>query len=191
MCWDKVMANNEQWLSKAVRSLREDRGLSLRQLAERAGVSESFVSQVERGVANPSVASLRRIAEALGTSIASLFEGPYRTERVVTTSQRRRLMHPKRKWQDFLLTPERTRRLQVILSIIEPGEGSGDEPYQHDSDEECVVVLKGELEFGVGDETYLLNEGDSITFESRLPHWNRNPADVKAEVLWIITPPSY
>jgi transcriptional regulator with XRE-family HTH domain len=186
-----MMGNNEQWLGRAVRRLREDRGLSLKQLAERAGVSESFVSQVERGVANPSVASLRRISDALGASIASLFEGPVRTGRVVAASQRRQLLHPKRKWQDFLLTPEGTKRLQVILSIIESGEGSGDEPYQHGSDEECVVVLKGSLEFGVGDETYLLGEGDSITFESRLPHWNRNPGDVKAEVLWIITPPSY
>ena len=178
-------------LGEAVRRLRVERGFSLRKLADEAGVSESFISQVERGVANPSVASLRRIAEALSTSVAALFEGPPEVPRLMRVADRPRLTHPKRRWKDFLLTPESSKRLQVILSVIEPGSGSGKEPYTHDSDEECVLVLKGELEFGVGRETYMLCEGDSLTFESRTPHWNRNPSDTKTEVLWILTPPSY
>jgi transcriptional regulator with XRE-family HTH domain len=168
------------------------RTLSLKQLAQRAGVSESFLSQVERGVANPSVASLRRLADALETSVGSLFEGPSEDEgRVMRSRDRPRLVHPQRLWEDFLISPRSAKRLQVIQSMIEPGEGSGREPYSHDSDEECVVVLKGSIEFGIGHETYLLEEGDSVLFESRTPHWNRNPGPSKAEVLWIITPPSY
>ena len=178
-------------LGESVRRLREERGFSLKKLADEAGVSESFISQVERGVANPSVASLRRIAEALSTSVAALFEGPPEIPRLMRAADRPRLTHPKRRWKDFLLTPESAKRLQVILSVIEPGSGSGKEPYTHDSDEECVIVLKGELEFGVGQETYMLHEGDSLTFESRIPHWNRNPSATKTEVLWILTPPSY
>ena len=178
-------------LGRKVRELREARGLSLKALADKAEVSESFVSQVERGVANPSVASLRRLAEALDASVGSLFQGPKTAGRVVRSNERGRLTHPTRKWEDFLITPRDARRLQVILSMIEPGEGSGDEAYAHDSDEECVVVLKGSLEFRVGDEEYLLSEGDSLLFESRIPHWNRNPGPSKAEVMWIITPPSY
>jgi transcriptional regulator with XRE-family HTH domain len=184
--------NEESSLGRRVRSLREMRTLSLRQLADRAGVSESFLSQVERGVANPSVASLRRLADALDTSVGSLFEPSSEDEgRVTRSHDRPRLVHPQRRWEDFLITPRSAKRLQVIQSMIEPGEGSGREPYSHDSDEECVVVLKGSIEFGVGDETYLLEEGDSLLFESRTPHWNRNPGPTKAEVLWIITPPSY
>jgi transcriptional regulator with XRE-family HTH domain len=178
-------------LGRKVRDLREAKGLSLRSLASKAGVSESFVSQVERGHANPSVASLRRIAEALDTSVGSLFEERSGRGRVIKAAHRARLVHPQRKWEDFLLTPRDSQRLEVILSLIEPGEGSGDESYSHDSDEECVIVLKGSLEFKVGAERYLLEEGDSLTFESRLPHWNRNPGPSKAEVLWVITPPTY
>ena len=178
-------------LGRKVRDLREARGFSLRTLATKAGVSESFVSQVERGQANPSVASLRRIAEALDTSVGSLFEDRAGGGRVIKAAQRARLVHPQRKWEDSLLTPRDSQRLEVILSEIQPGEGSGDEPYSHDSDEECVIVLKGALEFKVGDERCLLEEGDSLTFESRLPHWNRNPGPSKAEVLWVITPPNY
>jgi len=179
-------------LGRRLRRLRESRDLSMKALATAAGVSESFVSQVERGMANPSVASLRRLAEALETSIGSFFEshggGP---DRLLKASDRARLVHPQRRWEDFILTPRASKKLQVILSVIEAGEGSGEEPYTHDSDEECVIVLKGSLEFRVGEDDYLLEEGDSLVFESRLPHWNRNPGPSKTEVLWIITPPSY
>lgn len=178
-------------LGRKVRALREARGLSLKAVAEAARVSESFVSQVERGVANPSVASLRRLSAALGASVGSLFDGPVTRGRLVRSRDRARLVHPARQWEDFLITPREATRLQVILSVIEPNQGSGDEPYSHESDEECVIVLKGRLEFRVGQDDYLLDEGDSLVFESRTPHWNRNPGPSKAEVLWITTPPSY
>lgn len=178
-------------LGRRIRSLRLSKGISLRAVAEAAGVSESFLSQVERGVASPSVASLRRIAEALGESVGSFFEGPVVPGKVVRVRDRRRLVHPRRHWEDVLLTPPDARRLQVILSTIEAGGGSGHESYSHDSDEECVIVLKGQLEFWVEDERFFLLEGDALVFESRRPHRNRNPGPAKAEVLWVITPPSY
>lgn len=178
-------------LGRRIRTLREEHGRSLREVAEGAEVSESFLSQVERGVASPSVASLRRIAEALGESVASFFAGPSSSGRVVRAGRRRRLVHPSRKWEDVLLTPRESRKLQIILSRIEPGAGSGNEPYSHESDEECVIVLTGRLEFWVEDERFELEEGDSLLFESRRPHRNRNPGPSRAEVLWVITPPSY
>jgi transcriptional regulator with XRE-family HTH domain len=178
-------------LGRRLRALREEKGLSLKRLADAAGVSESFLSQVERGVASPSVASLRRLAVALGESVGSFFEGPTGSGRVVRVGDRRRLVHPQRHWEDVLLTPRESKRLQVILSTIEPEGGSGDEPYTHDSEEECVIVLRGTLEFWVDDDHYLLEEGDSLVFESRRPHRNRNPGPSKAEVLWVITPPGY
>lgn len=178
-------------LGRRIRAVREEHGRSLRQVADRAEVSESFLSQIERGVASPSVATLRRIAEALGESVGSFFAGPFSGGRVVRAGQRRRLVHPRRRWEDVLLTPPESRRLQIILSTIEPGAGSGKEPYAHDSDEECVIVLKGRLEFWVEGERFDLEEGDSLLFESREAHRNRNPGPSKAEVLWVITPPSY
>jgi len=175
-----------------LRRLREERRLPLKEVAARSGLTQSFLSQVERNLTSPSVASLRRIAQALGIPLAALFQGPVLPqERVVRRGERRQFVHPKRQWRDYLLTPNLTGKLQVILSVIEPGGGSGEEPYAHDSDEECVLVLHGRLEFWVGSEGYLLEEGDSIVFESRVPHRNRNPGPEQAEVLWITTPPSY
>jgi transcriptional regulator with XRE-family HTH domain len=185
------MNETELELGGRIRSLREGKGLSLRTVADAAGVSESFLSQIERGVASPSVASLRRVAEALGESVGALFEGPLVPGQVVRVGDRRRLLHPQRRWEDVLLTPASSRRLQIILSTIEAGAGSGAEPYSHDSDEECVIVLRGQLEFWVDEEPHFLEEGDSLLFESRRPHRNRNPGPGKSEVLWVITPPSY
>jgi transcriptional regulator with XRE-family HTH domain len=183
--------SQEVELGARIRAIRERAGRSLRAVAEAAGVSESFLSQVERGVASPSVASLRRVAEALGESVGALFQGPALGGRVVRVADRRRLVHPQRQWEDVLLTPASARRLQVILSTIEAGGGSGDEPYAHGSDEECVIVLAGRLEFWVEDEQHFLEKGDALLFESRRMHRNRNPGPDKAEVLWILTPPSY
>lgn len=181
----------EQELGRRIRTLRESKGLPLRAVAEAAGVSESFLSQVERGVASPSVASLRGIAEALDESIASFFDGSEPVGQLVRVEDRRRLMHPRRQWEDVLLTPQSSRKLQVILSTVQSGAGSGDVPYSHDSDEECVIVLKGRLEFWVDEESFDMNEGDALLFESRRPHRNRNPGPKVAQVLWVITPPSY
>jgi transcriptional regulator with XRE-family HTH domain len=183
--------SEERQLGSRIRSLRERKGLPLRSVADAAGVSESFLSQVERGVASPSVASLRRVAEALGESVGALFEGGEASGRLVRVRDRRRLLHPQRRWEDVLLTPSAARHLQVILSTIEAGAGSGAEPYSHDSDEECVIVLKGNLRFWVDEDPFELEEGDALVFESRRPHRNHNPGPGKAEVLWIITPPSY
>ncbi len=186
------LVGEEPEVGQTIRKLREERHLSLKELAMRAGLTQSFLSQVERNLTSPSVASLRKVAQAFGIPLAALFQGPVTPEdRVVRRSERRQLVHPKRQWRDYLLTPNLTGKLQVIWSVIEPGGGSGDEAYAHDSDEECVLVLRGQLEFWVGADRYLLGEGDSIVFESRIPHRNANPGPGQTEVLWITTPPSY
>jgi len=182
----------EPEVGATIRRLREERHLSLKDVAARSGLTQSFLSQVERSLTSPSVASLRKMAQAFGVSLAALFQGPTTPQdRVVRQSERRQLIHPKRQWRDYLLTPNLTGKLQVILSVIEPGGGSGEEPYAHDSDEECVLVIRGRLQFWVGSDSYLLEEGDSIVFESRIPHRNVNPGPSQTEVLWITTPPSY
>jgi transcriptional regulator with XRE-family HTH domain len=173
------------------RRTREKRGQSLKQIGQATGLTQSFLSQVENNRTSPSVASLRKIAEALGTSIGTFFAGGSPNGRLVRRETRAVLMHPKRRWRDSLLTPTLSGKLQVIFTEIEPGGGSGDEPYSHQSDEECVVLLKGKLDFWVGDEHYRMKTGDSLTFESRIPHKNRNPGPGRAEVLWVMTPPSY
>jgi len=178
-------------LGGSIRSIRIARGVTLRELAALAGVTESFLSQVERGVASPSIASVQRIARALDHSIAELFTEAEPVGRVVRVANRRRVAYPGLGAVDEFLTHSNSSRLQVILSTIEPGGGTGDEGYTHESDEEVVIVLQGRLDLWVGDEHHLLEEGDSITHSSRQPHHNRNPGPGPATVLFCMTPPSF
>jgi len=185
------VVDEELALGERLRSARRARGMTLRALAERAGVTESFLSQVERDVSSPSIASLQRICRALGLSIAQLFDGTPRGGRVVRRGERRRVTYPGLGAVDEFLTSDVRGRLQVILSTIEPGGGTGAEPYAHESDEECVVVLEGTLDLWVGDERFVLREGDAITYPSRVPHRNTNRGDHPARVLFCLTPPSF
>ncbi|HEY6015002.1 MAG TPA: cupin domain-containing protein [Candidatus Limnocylindrales bacterium] len=178
-------------LGARIRTLRQARRLTLRDVSERAGVTESFLSQVEREVTSPSIATVQRIARALDLSIAQLFADEPESGRVVRREARRRIAYPGLKAVDEFLTSNMAGRLQVILSTIEPGGGTGDEPYTHDSDEEVVIVLEGSLDLWVGAEHYRLEAGDALTHSSRIPHRNTNPGPGIARVLFCSTPPSY
>ena len=111
--------------------------------------------------------------------------------RVVRREARRRVAYPGLDAVDEFLTAGHDGRLQVILSTIGLGGGTGDEAYAHDSDEEVVIVLDGSLELWVAEEHYVLREGDTIALDSRLPHRNLNPGKVPARVHFCLTPPSF
>ncbi len=185
------MSSTELQLGPRIRSLRRARSVTLRELAERAGVTESFLSQVEREVTSPSIASVQRIARALDLAIAELFTEEAPHSRIVRRPERRRIAYPGLGAVDEFLTADMSGRIQLILSTIEPGGGTGEEAYAHDSDEEVIVVLAGRLELWVADEHHLLEEGDTIAYSSRLPHRNVNPGDGPAVVLFCVTPPSF
>ena len=166
--------------------------MTMKEIASASDLTESFISQVERDSVNPSVASLLRITSTLGVHIADLFDRAEKpTGRVVRRSQRARLIYPGFASTDALLSPNLEGKLQVIWGESEAGGSSGDQFYTHPGDEECIVVIKGSLEVWVGDEHYVLKEGDAITLESRTPHKWKNAGRGRMEAIWIVTPPSY
>ncbi|HZU13828.1 MAG TPA: cupin domain-containing protein [Chloroflexota bacterium] len=174
-----------------LRGVREGRGLSLSQLSRMCGLTRSFLSQVESNQASPSVASLQKIVSALDMTLGDLFQPPSEPNPVVRKAERRRIHYPGLELEDELLVPGMRGKLQVMHSRVEPHGSSGDEPYVHDADEECVIVLTGALEMDVDGIEYCLDEGDTITFCSRLPHSWRNPLDRTTECIWVITPPGF
>jgi transcriptional regulator with XRE-family HTH domain len=178
-------------VGERLREIRLLRHATLRTIAERAGVSESFLSQVERGRASASVASLRRIADALGVSVADLFDssGPPRP-RVLLRAERPSLsfgvLGTKR-----LLTPRPLRHLEVFVGELDVGGSTGTEPYAHGDSEELLIVLTGTVQLELGRELHELESGDSIDYRSSTPHRVTNLGAESAEVIWIISPPSY
>lgn len=179
-------------VGERLRAIRTLRRVTLRTVADRAGLSESFLSQVERGRANASVASLTRIAAALGVSVADLFEpnGAQARPRVLRRESRPTLTFGEL-GRKFMLTPRPLEHLQVIVGELGPGGSTGEEPYTHGDSEELLVVLAGVVSLQLGAEMFELRAGDSIDYRSSVPHRLSNVGGEAAEVMWIISPPSY
>jgi transcriptional regulator with XRE-family HTH domain len=175
-------------LGARIRHARRVAHLTMTQLAEKAGCSESLVSKIESGQATPSLAMLHRIAVALNTNIATLTEdGPIdspvlrRGERPVISAGGITL--------ERLVLPKRSGLLQANIHIVEPGAAS-DGQIVH-AGEEVGYVLEGRLELTLGDERHEIRAGDSFTFPSQLPHGYRNVGKTVARILWVNTPATF
>jgi transcriptional regulator with XRE-family HTH domain len=201
-------------LGKSIRDKRQKRRLTLEQLSSGTGLSKSFLSQMERGLTEPSISSLKKIAKFFGFSVVNFFpsedvshpDWDYRNSvpenngpvsryiediKTVRADRRKRLSLPGSGIVYDLLTPDMYRQLEVMYMKVNEGETSGDEPMTDPPGEKFALVLKGTLELKLGDETYILNEGDSIYYPTKIPHsWRATEGD-SIEVLWILTPPSF
>ena len=184
-------AATEVDVGERLRAIRQLRRCTLRTVAERSGLSESFLSQVERGRSNASIGSLRRIADAIGVSVADLFEpnGPPRPK-VLRRADRPALTFGVL-GRKLLLTPKPLHQLEVFVGELDPGGSSGPEPYAHGDSEELFVVLNGTVQLELDGELHALEPGDSIDYRSSTPHRISNIGEELAEVMWIISPPSY
>jgi transcriptional regulator with XRE-family HTH domain len=179
-------------VGERLRAIRRLRRATLKTVADRADLSESFLSQVERGRANASVASLKRIAAALGVNVADLFEpnGSTGQPRVLRREARPNLAFGTL-GRKFMLTPRPLENLQVIVGELDTGGSTGEEPYTHGDSEELLVVLTGHVSLQLGADLFELSTGDSIDYRSSTPHRLVNIGSAAAEVMWIISPPSY
>ncbi|PRY70511.1 XRE family transcriptional regulator [Glaciihabitans tibetensis] len=183
---------DEQQLGTYIRELRVKRTMSLRTLAGLSDVSVSFLSQVERGTASPSIASLMRIAKSLDQTIGSLFEHPSTNSRLVRAGEGPRLVHPKRQWAEELLTPRDFSRLQVIRSTLAVKGTTGPEMLSYGgASESSIVVESGSLTFTLGAEEFLLAEGDCLSYDASMPHRITNAGATPCVMVFMSSPPIY
>jgi transcriptional regulator with XRE-family HTH domain len=170
-----------------LKSARLAARMSMAEVAERAGLTKGFVSKLERDLASVSVASLIRLCGALGISVGSLFQAP--TGEVIRRGAYPPINFGGRKMTEYLLTPSGEKRVQAILSDIDPGGGSGDDPYSLPADVEFVFVLAGQLQVAVAGEQITLDQGDAFTFPANTQHTFRaTPQAGRTQVLWVVSP---
>ncbi len=177
-------------LGQALRAARRERGLTVEALAAAAGVSSGLISQLERGQGNPAFLTLRRLAEALGLPVAHFVQGPPSSGMLVRADQRKRLHLPDADLVYELLTPSLQGKLEVLITQIPPGWTNVLKPFAHEG-EECIHLLEGTLEVTVGETRFVLEEGDSLTYEAQVPHWYANDSGATARLLGAVTPPSF
>jgi transcriptional regulator with XRE-family HTH domain len=175
------------------------KGETLNALSSATGLTASLLSQVERGLANPSVSSLHKIAEALSVSIGSFFEEAVPSSSAgqensvpkkspVVHESNRKVLSPCPGITYYLLTKDLQGQIEFILAVFEVGTDT--ELLAHDG-EECCLVLEGKARIQVGEVSYILEKGDSLRYKSSLPHRVSNAADQTFRAIWVITPPSF
>ncbi|MCV7151604.1 cupin domain-containing protein [Mycolicibacterium pyrenivorans] len=177
-------------VGNTVRSLRKERGLTLRDLSQSTGLSASYISSVERGAAAPSIASLQKIGAVFDTNVLALMSESYEApcSPVVRAEQRRVLDSDKGVRIEDLSTAGSN--LEPLLFTFQPGCGS-DGAISHEG-EEFLYVMSGQLYLCLdGSDEYYLNPGDSMGFRSERAHEFGNPGDVPSAVLWINTPRTF
>lgn len=191
-------------LGDRLRAAREAYGISLRELARRVGVSASLISQIETGKVHPSVSTLYALATELGASVDELLfeDAPIASK---TTGD----------WWDFLtdhphmeplqraaerqvieldagvrwerLTTQSVPGIDFLYLIYEPGgESSPEDAMQRHAGREWGYVLEGTLHVTIGFDEYVLDPGDSVAFDSTVPHRFHNEGDAEVRAIWYV-----
>ncbi len=177
-------------VGRRVRELRQQQRMTLQTLASKASVTPSFISQVENDASNPSLQTLRQIAAALEVPIFYLFDEVHDAQIVVRKNERVEVRRPGAAVTYELLSPNSRRRLEMFRMELEPGAATFEEPMAHHG-EECATVLEGRICVEVGGKAYDLDAGDSIYFDSGLPHRAVNIGDSTASMISAVSPPSF
>lgn len=175
-------------LGQAIRALRSTRGLTLTAVAADAGVSTSLLSQVERGLVDPSLDSLRNIADALNTTPFRLLTDGGPIVGLVRRGEGKRL--PIGDGEFELLSPSVDGFLQMTWWLLPPGGSNASERRSHRG-EEATYLLQGRVRMEVGEEVLFLEVGDCVTIDARIPHRVTSVGDVPAIGLAALSPPSF
>ena len=164
-------SKQNQQIGGLIRRIRKSERLSLAEVAKRTDLSQSFLSQLERGMTNPSINTLRSIADALRCPLGVFFQSPSETEGpVVRKNERKVLFSTSSRITYELMSNDPNHKIQLLVTVLEPNSASVEKARAHRGDEAGLVV-QGQGRFELDDQTYDLKEGDAIFIgeEDRVP----------------------
>ncbi|WP_076407554.1 cupin domain-containing protein [Shewanella sp. UCD-KL12] len=180
-------------IGASLKAVRKVKGLSQRELAKRAGVTNSTISMIEKNSVSPSVSSLKKVLSGLPMSLVDFFAMEdsgeseakivYRSDELLDIGDGN--LDYKLVGRDY---PNRA--MSVMSETYPPGSDTGVEMLKHEG-EEAAMVIHGKLELTVGEEIFILEEGDSYYFNSESPHRFRNPFDEECRIVSATTPANF
>ncbi|WP_420732845.1 helix-turn-helix domain-containing protein [Brevibacterium luteolum] len=185
---DKPGANE---IGSRIRTRRKRMRATLKEVATAAGISESFLSQLERGRSDPSISTVNKIAGALGISTHTLFRDnavfeskPIEIDSIVPVNfgkgARKRVV-----------SPESFSFLEVLIGDMNPTSSTGLEPIVHGDSEEIMIVIEGECDFELEGTIHPMRAGDAIPYRSNQPHRCVATGESALRVMWIVAPATY
>ncbi|WP_131104719.1 helix-turn-helix domain-containing protein [Ornithinimicrobium sufpigmenti] len=177
-------------IGSRLKELRTSRGVSLRTLGSATGLSATLLSQIERGVTEPSLKSMRLLADYFGQSITTLFQdGPDVDAPHITRPGERMRLRSGHGQTHYERVTHGNGRLEVLHGTLLPGQSTSAKPRGHDA-VECVYVLTGDVTAEVGEDRYVLTAGQAITINSLTPHRYLNVGPERTEFILSVTPPT-
>ncbi len=181
-------------LGEKIKTLRTEKGLSLKNLSNKSGISAAAIHKIESNGIIPTITTMMKIADAIGKKVSYFIEEEKKDNDVVFVPARNRepiLTFKKgldlqgisaKKYGDFIMT--------AAYAMVEVGASSGRKSMKHRG-EELIYCIQGKVEFHVKDKTYLLTQGDSLHFRTQLDHKWKNVGNIQAKLVWILAvPPS-
>lgn len=177
-------------LGKRIQDLRRRRGLTTGELAARVQVTSGLISQLEHSKTDPSLQTLQRVAAALQVPLSYLMLDDENKPQVVRKGERNVIHVGNGGLRASILSPLPSRNLELVLIELPPGDVSWTKLRFHDG-HECHLVVQGKVRAHHGDDTYLLEEGDSIFWDGTAPHRLENVGDEVAQIVIALTPPAF
>lgn len=174
------------FIGSTLKKIRLEKGLSIRDVANETGLSTGFISNVERGVNSPTVSSLAKICSALDTSLVDLFQknGNPMDKVIVRKHERETLLNSRQSKTVYEILTACPQKMKPVCITMEPGGDYGGSPIGHEGDE-FGIVLEGVMEVTIGNETYIMHEGDSVYILPFVPHKFRNAGKTRCVTLWV------
>nr|WP_299245066.1 XRE family transcriptional regulator [uncultured Halomonas sp.] len=188
-------ASEDLHIGRQIRDLRKAKRITLATLAKEVNKSVGYLSQVERGTSSLPIGVLQAISTVLGVR-ASWFFHPEEnacngeSEYIVRAYHRRTIAFSGIGAHEELLSPRLSGQLLLIMTRLAPGGSGGETPRQRKG-EEAGYVVAGTLELTIGDQTFILETGDSFSLADDKQHLIHNPGDTETQILWVMTGSDY
>lgn len=177
-------------IGEKIRRLRVKNSLTQEELANRCELTKGFISQLERDLTSPSIATLMDILEGLGTNVRDFFNEIEEEKIVFVKEDVFVTENEEYKYiLSWLIPNAQKNQMEPILLELEPG-GSSKEDYPHEG-EEFGYVLSGTISIQIGNEKHKAKKGESFYFKPNANHFVKNIGKTKAKILWVSTPPSF
>ena len=172
-------------LGQRLNQLRKQSGLTLMKLSELTDLSVGFLSNIERDLTSPSISNLQKICGALHIDLVKLIQPAVDDKAVVRAGDRREMFYSQKSKIKYELITEGSKRINGICITMEKGADYGKISSGHASDE-LGIVVKGQMELTIGDNTYVLSEGDTAYIEANVVHSYKNIGDSECISYWVL-----